>query len=184
MRKLIDDLLEFSKISFSNQKFVPVDLSKVLDDITSDLELPIQEKDGKIKLSFLPVINARPSQMYQLFHNLLVNALKFSRDGVPPVIHLSSKTLKPADLNTLPSLDPARKYCEILVKDNGIGFDGAFSEQIFIIFQRLNEKKKYPGTGIGLALCKRIVTSHGGIITASADERGATFRVVLPVANN
>jgi signal transduction histidine kinase len=118
--------------------------------------------------------------MTQLFHNLIGNAIKFTRDEIAPKITISHRMLQEGEIRVLKStLDVP--YIEIEISDNGIGFDAEFSEQIFVIFQRLNEKKKYPGTGIGLALCKRIVTNHKGFISAHSREDGATFKVILPI---
>jgi two-component system CheB/CheR fusion protein len=181
MRKLIDGLLEFSRISFSNQKLEQADLNTIVEEVIADLDLIVQDKKAAITFSNLPVIKGNPLQLYQLFHNLIANALKFSKDNVPPVVKITSRDLDPSDLKAHPQLDPTREYRELSVTDNGIGFNEEFSEQIFVIFQRLNEKKKYPGTGIGLALCRRIVNNHGGVISASAAADGAVFRLILPV---
>jgi two-component system CheB/CheR fusion protein len=123
--------------------------------------------------------------MNQLFYNLIGNALKFSREEVPPVITISSRMLHKDELAAYPLLNYVWEYCEITVADNGIGFGEQYKEQIFEIFQRLHTKDQFEGTGIGLALCKKITMNHGGTITAESEEgEGSTFKVILPVKRN
>jgi two-component system CheB/CheR fusion protein len=182
MTKLIDDLLDFSGISNSKIKFVNVDLNKTLKEVLSDLEISIAERKAEIEYDKnMPVIAGDPTQISQLFHNLITNALKFSRDEVLPKIKIIFRML---DVDQIPEgrlLNPKGSYVLLTISDNGIGFGDEFAEQIFVIFQRLNERKKYPGTGIGLALCKRIVSNHGGEIFAESNEAGAAFHVILPL---
>jgi two-component system, chemotaxis family, CheB/CheR fusion protein len=181
MRKLIDDLLDFSSISFSEKKYNKVDLNSIVKDLLTDLEIIITEKKAQIDLEKLPVIQAEPLQMRQLFQNLITNALKFAKDDVPPKIKITSRILPQADVSIYPQLERSAKCVEIKVSDNGIGFEPQHAEQMFEIFRRLNEKNKYAGTGIGLALCRKIVNNHHGHIFAEAKKSGATFHVILPL---
>jgi two-component system CheB/CheR fusion protein len=182
MTRLIDDLLNFSRISRTTEQFVSTDLNDILKSVMGDFDLIINQKKAVINKEPLPVIEAIPVQMKQLFHNLLSNALKFSKEGVPPEIELTSRPLPKEELEKVLVPDRSMDYIEIVVKDNGIGFSPDFCEQIFNVFQRLNATKDYPGTGIGLALCRKIVNNHGGEIHAfSKENEGASFHVVLPV---
>jgi PAS domain S-box-containing protein len=172
MQRMINDLLTFSRVATRAQPFVPVDLGQVAKEALSDLELQIEQTDGRIVIGDLPTIEADPSQMRQLLENLVGNGLKFHREGVPPLVEVTSERIKRR----------GRELCQILVKDNGIGFDEKYLDRIFKPFQRLHGRGKYPGTGIGLAICRRIAERHGGSITAhSAPGQGATFIVTLPV---
>lgn len=181
MRKLIDDLLNFSRISRFDKKFITTDLNKVFKDVLSDFDLLIQEKNAFLHLAKLPVIPAVPLQMNQLFHNLLGNALKFTSPGVPPVIEVVCQKLAGNEIKKYPKLDASVDYYEISIKDNGIGFPQEFADQIFVIFQRLNDKDDYPGTGIGLALCRKIAANHNGEIYAeSRENEGSVFHLILP----
>jgi two-component system CheB/CheR fusion protein len=184
MEQLIDDLLDFSSISFAERNFVEVDLSKTATEVLAGLDQAIREKDGKVTFGGLPIIQAVPLQMQQLFHNLLTNALKFAQVGIPPVINISCRMIKEEEVMARKDLDGNAPYAEIVFKDNGIGFSPEFSEQIFVIFQRLNDRKLYPGTGIGLALCRKIAGNHKGIIYAESDSGGAAFHVILPLRQN
>lgn len=169
MRKLIDDLLTYSRITSKGNPFQKIDLSQVLKDVLSDLEVRVEQTDGKIEFQRLPAIEADPSQMRQLFQNLLANGLKFHRKGVPPVIHVSSKILNETTI-------------EISFSDNGIGFEEKYLDRIFTIFQRLHGRHEYEGTGVGLAVCRRIVERHGGALTAvSSPDQGASFKITLPI---
>ncbi len=181
MTRLIDELLNFSRTVRQNHAFVPTDLNAILRDVLQDFDLNIADKGATIEADSLPTLEAMPLQMTQLFHNLVSNALKFSVETKPPVIHITVRRPPEADLaQRLPQADPAR-YWQLTVQDNGIGFDPRFSEQIFSIFQRLHDKATYLGTGIGLALCRRIATNHGGELFAEAVEgEGAAFHVLLP----
>ena len=168
MRKLIDDLLTYSRIASKGDPFQRTDLNVILKDVLSDLEVRIEQTDAKVEFQDLPEINADPSQMRQLFQNLIANGLKFQRQGVPPVITISAKLIN------------GNQY-ELTVSDNGIGFEEKYLDRIFTIFQRLHGRQEYEGTGVGLAVCRRIVERHGGTITAtSAPNKGAKFVVTLP----
>jgi two-component system CheB/CheR fusion protein len=147
-----------------------------------DFDLIIAEKKAKVEVEEnLLVIDAEPLQMTQLLHNLISNALKFAKDNVPVRVSIKQNKLSADGVRKYKGLDGPGPYIELIFTDNGIGFDPQFADQIFVIFQRLNEKKKYPGTGIGLALCKRIVTNHNGLIFAESLKEGSAFHVILPV---
>ncbi|HRQ41904.1 MAG TPA: PAS domain S-box protein [Chloroflexota bacterium] len=168
MQMLIEDLLTFSRVTTQARPFAPVDLHEVLTTVLTDLEMRIEDTNATIQLDPLPTIDADATQMAQLFLNLLSNALKFVAPGRPPVIHVSSQ---PAD----------RSSYTIMVSDNGIGFDEKYLDRIFGVFQRLHGRQEYSGTGVGLAICQKIVKRHGGHITAhSQPGEGATFIVTLP----
>jgi PAS domain S-box-containing protein len=175
MAGIIDDLLHYSRQGRNDLGFVETDLNGVIAGVRSDLELLIQQKGGSISADHLPMIQAVPLQMHQLFYNLINNALKFSRPGVPPEIRIKAKVIhKDEEKNSPP-------YFVITVQDNGIGFEQQYADKIFQLFQRLNDRYSYSGTGIGLALCKKIVVNHGGEITARSEpDKGATFTILLP----
>ncbi|MEP7235246.1 MAG: chemotaxis protein CheB [Ignavibacteriota bacterium] len=182
MSTLIQDLLNYSRLLQRDKLFAPTDLSEILKNILSDFELLIQEKKTKLLFEDLPTVSAIPLQMNQLFYNLIGNALKFSRDGVPPRITITSHMLSEKDLAKHPNLDPHVSYCEIIFKDNGIGFEQRYSEKIFTIFQRLHSNDAYIGNGIGLALSKKIIeTHHGEIYAKSQENKGTAFHVLLPL---
>jgi PAS domain S-box-containing protein len=168
MQALINDLLTLSRVTTQAQPFVSVDLAKVVQDVLSDLELHIEKTQGSVEVGDMPTIDADPTQMRQLFQNLIDNGLKFHQPDEKPVVKIHAKRLNGA--------------CQIVVKDNGIGFDEKYLERIFTIFQRLHGRGKYDGTGVGLAICRKIVERHGGSITAqSIPNQGATFTVTLPI---
>lgn len=181
MTRLIDDLLNFSRTSRSGRKFIKTDLNAILKGVLTDFELIISQKKAGIKSDHLPSIEAIPVQMEQLFHNLLSNALKFTSPNVPPVINISVSKPVREEIDLYGNLDKSLSYIRLIFADNGIGFDPAYANQIFTIFQRLHEKQDFPGTGIGLALCRKIVNNHRGEIFAfSIEGRGASFHVILP----
>lgn len=179
MTRLINDLLVFSRLSV-NSLFQPVNLTEIVTEILQDLELVIEEKKAKIHFKKLLTIDAIPGQMRQLFQNIISNALKFSREGVVPEIsvtchYVASKDIKARQVEK-------GDYCKIVISDNGIGFDSQYSEKIFTIFQRLHTVQEYEGTGIGLAICKKIIEKHNGEIAAtSVINQGTTFTIVMPV---
>jgi signal transduction histidine kinase len=173
MSNLINDLLKLSRVTTRGQPFTPVDLRQVAEDVVSDLEATVERAHGTVEIGSLPTIEADPTQMTQLLQNLLVNALKFRRQGVPPVVKIEA---------SIKEADNGGEVCEINVADNGIGFDEEHLERIFVIFQRLHARGEYEGTGIGLALCRKIAQRHGGSITArSKVGEGSTFTVTLPL---
>jgi light-regulated signal transduction histidine kinase (bacteriophytochrome) len=177
MRNLIDALLTYSRVTTKAQPFVPVDLAAVARGVVSDLEGRLQETGGRVDVGPLPTVDADPLQMRQLLQNLIANGLKFHKPGEPPVVRVEGRLLGEAGGN-----GPPRPRCEIAVGDNGIGFEEVYLDRIFEVFQRLHGRQEYEGTGMGLAICRKIVERHGGSITAkSAPEQGATFLVTLPV---
>ncbi|MDQ2656668.1 MAG: ATP-binding protein, partial [Bacteroidota bacterium] len=177
MAVLIKGVLSYSRLTHSADHKT-VDLDKVLKSVLDDYELLIGQKNGRINSEKLPVVQGIELQMFQLFSNLINNSLKFSERE--PVINISVKQI-PLDDPRLQALDHARRFVEIEFRDNGIGFDSKYSDKIFTLFQRLNNRRDYEGTGIGLALCKKIVDNHGGAITVeSTAGEGSTFKVLLP----
>lgn len=180
MRILIENLLEFSRTSRSSQPFVKINLSNVLSDVKADLELKIEETNAVIESQKLPVIDAIPLQMRQLFTNLITNAIKFRKPDQPPQILISCRRITEEENEDL-HLRHNVPYYEIKVKDAGIGFEQEFALNIFQIFKRLHGKAEYPGSGIGLAICKKIADNHMGQIFANGDqEKGAEFIIILP----
>ena len=181
MQVLIDGLLRLSRVTTKGQDFVPVDLAKVAREVVSDLEVQIESAGGRVEVDKLPSIQADPLQMRQLLQNLIGNALKFRRIEEPPVVKVSARYV-PGQQPRQPGRPGADEQCRILVEDNGIGFAEKHRERIFGVFQRLHPRDVYGGTGIGLAICRRIVERHGGTITAhSTPGRGSAFEVLLPV---
>jgi PAS domain S-box-containing protein len=182
MQVLISDLLTFSRVTSKAQALIPVDLAKTAREVVADLEARIELVKGRVELGPLPVIQADPLQMRQLLQNLIGNALKFFRPEHPPVVKLQAKIV-PASRSGSGS-DPPSECCELTVSDNGIGFDEKYLDRIFNVFQRLHTRNEYEGSGMGLAIARKIVLFHGGIITAkSIPGHGATFLVTLPVAH-
>jgi two-component system CheB/CheR fusion protein len=182
MRHLVDDLLNYSLVSNHEKVFTQINLNETLKNILTDFELLIEQKQAEITSDALPTIEAIPVQMNQLFYNLISNAFKFLKEEEPHVISITSKTVAQEEIKKYPQLNARLNYCEIIFEDNGIGFDQKNADQIFGIFQRLHDTKIYPGTGIGLALCKKIIENHGGEIFATSKENeGAAFHVILPL---
>jgi PAS domain S-box-containing protein len=180
MRHLIDTLLEFSRTARSNQPFLQVDLNNILKEVQTDLELKIEETVTTIHIEVLPVIEAIPSQMKQLFDNLLNNSIKFRKPNVHPVINIRCLRLSRRQKEQH-HLDTGNTWFKIDFTDNGIGFEPEFNARIFQIFQRLHGKTEYPGSGIGLAICKKIIDQHKGLIYATGEsDNGATFTIILP----
>jgi PAS domain S-box-containing protein len=179
MQLMINDLLSISLVS-GNKNFEPASLSKIVQEALQFAELKIETANAKITVSDLPEAQVVPSQMRQLFQNLINNSLKFAREGVQPEITIEHRYLSSKEVAGH-NLAKARKYLEITVKDNGIGFENEFANKIFTIFQRLHGRNEYEGTGIGLAICKKVVENHGGTIFADAiKNEGATFTIILP----
>lgn len=178
MSKLIKDLLNFSRISNHREDFKSVPLNDIVHRILDDQELRIKGLDVCVEVGDLPVIEGIPSQMDHLFNNLISNALKFVRPGVQPLLRIDVQAVSG---EAYIGLVPDRTYFEITIEDNGIGFDEKYVDHIFNVFQRLHGKSAFEGTGIGLAICKRVVMYHHGYITArSQPNEGTTFVVVLP----
>jgi len=171
MQILINDILAFSRVTTKAQPFVPVDLAEVARDVAHDLELRTHEAGAEVVIGALPTIDADPMQMRQLLQNLASNALKFHRPGVAPRVEIRGEA--------------TNGRAEIIVTDNGIGFDEKHAERIFTMFERLHGRGKYEGTGIGLAICRKIAERHGGEITArSVLGEGSTFVVSLPIRHS
>jgi PAS domain S-box-containing protein len=167
MSTLIDDLLAFSRVTTKGRVFSKTNLEEIAYEVLNDLETRITKSDGKVTVEKLPTIDADPMQMRQLFQNIISNALKFHRPEVPPIVNISATT----------------KDTKVLIKisDNGVGFDEKYLDRIFSVFQRLHGKESYEGTGIGLAVCRKITERHNGTITAkSTIGRGSTFIITLP----
>jgi two-component system CheB/CheR fusion protein len=182
MTRLIDDLLNFSKITRPTESFKRTDLNTIMKNVLDDFEEIIKDKKAKVEYDKLPAIHAIPVQMEQLFHNLVSNGLKFTGKAKQPLITITARPFDKSNISRFPRLNANSEYQEIIVQDNGIGFSAEYADQIFIIFQRLNDKQEFPGTGIGLALCRKIVNNHNGEIFAESKEgKGAAFHVVLPV---
>lgn len=175
MSSLIEDLLAFSRISSEVKKFELVSLQDILQEVLEDLDVTIEATDAKMDVTPLPKIEADPTQMRQLLQNLIGNAIKFVPSSRRPAIRIESHCFIPAS-------DAEQGWVEIQVIDNGIGFENQFTDRIFTPFQRLHEIDKYPGTGMGLSICRRIVEHHHGSIKAhSSPNEGATFIVRLPL---
>ena len=169
MRTLINDLLTYSQVATRVVPFAATDLAGVAREVVADLEATIADAGGRIEIGELPVIDADTAQMRQLLQNLLGNALKYRRKDVPPVVRLSSAC-------------SGGRNCTITVADNGIGFNDRYAEKIFKMFERLHARTQYAGSGIGLAICRKIVERHSGTIVATSTAgQGATFTVTLPI---
>ncbi len=182
MQTLITDLMAFSRVEIKGQAFVPTELGVIAREVSADLESRIEQTDGQVEIEELPIIDADPMQMRQLLQNLIGNSLKYHRAGVPPVVRIYSQKLDARSPESMDESALARQLCQILVVDNGIGFDEKYLDRIFNVFQRLHKKGEYEGTGVGLAICRKIVDRHGGTITArSTPGQGTTFVVTLPV---
>jgi signal transduction histidine kinase len=184
MQTLIQDLLAFSHTTNINERhYEPVNLNKVLASIKEELTLMISAKKAQISVNpaVLPILSAIPFQIQQLFSNLILNAIKYSREGVNPVIKIKHDVVMGTDIEDIEGIVPSNNYYHFMVIDNGIGFESMYSEKIFVIFQRLHTRNEYEGTGIGLAICRRIVANHKGFISAESEAgKGSTFHIYLP----
>ncbi len=179
MKAMLNDLLEYSRVSTRSQSFSKVDLNRIVREVLADLEVSIEQNEAQITIDPLPVIQGDPLQMRQLIQNLLSNALKFHHPGVPPQVHVYAQEMAPFDLDPESQLQQMVQFC---VQDNGIGFDEQHIERIFHPFQRLQGLSEYEGSGIGLAICRKIAERHGGYITArSTPGDGSIFIVGLPL---
>jgi light-regulated signal transduction histidine kinase (bacteriophytochrome) len=182
MQSLINDLLTFSRVTTKARPFTQVDLAQVTREVITDLEGRIEQVNGRVEVGTLPLVEAETLQMRQLIQNLIGNALKFRRPEVPPVVKVA------AEIITAPAPDEGtgvtKKFCRLTVSDNGIGFDEKYLDRIFNVFQRLHSRNEYEGTGMGLAIARKIVLFHSGEITAkSKPGEGTTFIVTLPVTH-
>ncbi|HEX4924453.1 MAG TPA: ATP-binding protein [Bdellovibrionales bacterium] len=176
MQVLINDLLTYSRVTTRAQPFKRVDLNETMANVVSDLVVRIEQTGGKVEFKDLPAVDADPTQMHQLFQNLINNGLKFHKPGVPPVVRVTAERL------TQSPFGRGRPAVLISIEDNGIGFEEKYLDRIFTIFQRLHGRHEYEGTGIGLAVCRKIVDRHGGLLTArSTPGKGSSFLVTLPM---
>jgi len=168
MQELLDALLRYSRVETKGQEFRPAKLDEIAKDAAHDLDVTIQKIGARLEIGPLPTVTSDPYQLRQLFQNLIANALKYHRTEVIPLIRVYG--------------EENHGDCRIFVEDNGIGFDEKYLEKIFEPFQRLHGRNEYPGTGMGLAICRKIVERHGGTITArSTPGKGSTFIITLPV---
>jgi PAS domain S-box-containing protein len=177
MQTLIEDLLTLSRVTSRGEPFISVNLTHIVQEVISDLEIRIQQTGAVVEVQDLPTIDADPLQMRQLLQNLIGNALKFHRPETPPIVKVYSQ-----DLHSQSNQVASGEYFQLIIEDNGIGFEEKYLQRIFNVFQRLHGRSQYEGTGIGLAICKKIVERHHGSITASSQlGQGATFIVTLPI---
>jgi signal transduction histidine kinase/CHASE3 domain sensor protein len=184
MQSLIEDLLAFSRLSQSKDVFQRIDMNKIMEEVQEDLDIQIKREQAVVKIDKIPFLTGEKMQIKRLFQNLVNNAIKFHKPNEAPVVEVFGKNLKWMEIKKQLGVTlPDSPYVMISVKDNGIGFDERFNEKIFNIFQRLHGRTEYEGTGIGLAVCRKIVTNHKGYITArSTEDVGSEFIVVLPVS--
>jgi signal transduction histidine kinase len=182
MRLLIDNLLAYSRLNIVERTFENTELNKIVEEVKTELEQIIKEKRATIEAIELCKANVIPFQFRQIMHNLISNALKFSNPDIPPHIIIKSRIIKGSKSNEETLLSET-KYCHISVSDNGIGFDPQYKERIFEAFQRLHSQAEYSGTGVGLAIVKKVVDNHNGIVkvTSKLDE-GSTFNIYIPVS--
>lgn len=181
MQRLINDLLSLSRITSRAQPFVRVDLNNVAREVVSDLEASINQTGGRVDLGEIPTIDAEPLLMRQLFQNLVGNALKFNSPGRSPIVSVRGELIGGEERPAGSSEPREQQLCRITVEDNGIGFDEKYVDRIFAMFQRLHGRDQYAGTGMGLAICRRIAEHHGGNVTASSvPGTGSTFTVTIP----
>lgn len=185
MRSLINDILNYSQLAKSDDQFKEVDLNEVVQHLMMDYDLLIEQKKAKINIEVLPTVKANLAQMTQLFRNLIGNALKFTQSDRDPIISISVLPVELYDIEKIQAGKSNSEFCKIQIKDNGIGFKPEYFERIFNIFQRLHSKNDYEGTGIGLAMCKKIAQNHGGDIFAESKfGEGAAFSIIIPLNLN
>lgn len=183
MSALIKAVLSYSRLARTDELFEATDLSQVLQNVLTDFELLIEQKGATIRYDPLPVIQAIPLQMNQLLTNLISNALTFTETS--PVVEIRARLLSGQAIRAQPTLNQSLRYVHLTVSDNGIGFEQQYADRIFTIFQRLSNGRQYSGTGIGLALCRKIVDNHSGLISAeSVPKQGTTFHIYLPAARH
>jgi PAS domain S-box-containing protein len=180
MQNLITALLDYSRMNTSQMLFEPTNLNKVLEDVKNNLNVLVEETHAVIESAPLPVVRAVPHQVNQLMTNLIMNAIKYRQPQMAPRININVSVVEPDDIEMGNNL-PKKKYFKISISDNGIGFDQRYAKKIFEIFQRLHNKTEFEGTGIGLAICKKIAHNHGGMIEAESKKGvGSTFHIYLP----
>jgi len=179
MQNLISDILAFSQLSAEKVSFLPYDLNDLVAEVLSEMSEDVRMKEALVKVDKLPSLPVNPGLMRPLFHNLISNSLKYCKKGIPPEIQIRTKK------EVTPLNGGEGQYCHILIEDNGIGFDQKYAEEIFGMFRRLHRSSEFEGTGIGLALCKKIVEQHHGYLSAQSKvNEGATFIISLPVEQN
>lgn len=177
MSALIDDLLSFSRVTTKQRPFVSVDLNEVMRHAMDDLDYTIEESNAQLHIDPLPTIDADASQIAQVFMNLIANSLKFHPIDVRPIVTVTCEANVPS-----PLAGDERAWCCLRFADQGIGFEAQYAERVFSLFQRLHSREEYSGTGIGLALCRKIIERHGGTITAQSEPgEGAIFTIYLPM---
>ncbi len=181
MQTLITDILTFSKISIDRPAFVESDLNMLLSDVLVEMEEDLKEKKATVMVDKLPSLCVNPSLMKPLFHNLIGNAIKYSKKDIAPKVRITSDVSAPSSNGRTGKL-ANQKYCRIFIEDNGIGFEQKYAEEIFGMFKRLHHNTEFEGTGIGLALCKKIVEQHKGYISARSKlNEGSTFIISIPI---
>jgi light-regulated signal transduction histidine kinase (bacteriophytochrome) len=178
---LIEDILAFSKIGFQDSSLEETDLCAIIDNILIEMDDFIKEKKAEIIIGEIPVLKLVPGLMFPLFQNLISNALKYSRRDVPPRIKIYSEMVPGVAMNENGG-SPNEIFCRIFIEDNGIGFEQQYAEKVFAMFSRLHQNSEYQGTGIGLALCKKIVEQHNGYISARSNvNEGSVFILSFPI---
>lgn len=183
MQQLIQDLLTYSRTTTEERKFEYTDLHQLIDEVKDDLQHELVEKHATVEATELTTVNIIPFQFRQLMHNLIGNALKYAKPAQPPHIIIKSEIASGKAWN-IEKLSSDKNYCHLSVSDNGIGFEQEYSEKVFEIFYRLHTDSEYTGTGIGLAIVKKIVENHGGVITANSIlNKGTTFDIYIPATD-
>jgi len=183
MKSIINNIMSYSKLSAENVEFQPTDINEMIGELLEDLEISINERNASVYVSRFPIIDTIPGQIRQVFQNIIGNALKFAKPDVTPQISITAVRVDRMSLGAAPH--PKGDFCCIAIKDNGIGFDARFAESIFLLFHRLHSKDAYEGTGIGLAIAKKIIEKHHGLISAvSKENQGSTFTLILPIRQN
>ena len=180
MKTLIIDILNYSKLSANDHSIERINLNELVRELIEDFELIIEEKEAVINIGTLPLIEVNKGQIRQVFQNIISNALKFSKTDHSPVINIKSVRLAGKSFSSKAAEDGP--FCMISIEDNGIGFDEKYLANIFALFERLNSKDRYEGTGIGMAIAKKIIEKHNGLITAeSVEGEGSIFKIILPM---
>ena len=197
MQTLIKDILDFSQLNSAGITYQKTNLNEIIRQVISDMEITIEKTSASISIADIPSLDANPTQMRQLFQNLLGNAIKFMKPDVNPHIDISAQIVYGGQVESAHTLKAhykfsewnedrywnKEKFCKITIQDNGIGFESEFAQRIFIVFQRLDSDRLYEGTGIGLAICKKIIENHHGLISASSSPgAGARFEIVMPIS--
>lgn len=181
MKNLISSLLNYSRMNTRGMEFELADLNSILDEACNNIHEQIEESQTIIQREQLPVIPCVPLQINQLFTNLIMNSIKYRKEGIAPVIQISSRWVQPGEIKTSDILLNETGYWKISISDNGIGFEQKYADKIFELFQRLHSRVEYEGTGIGLSICKKVVQNHKGFIRATGKPgMGASFEIYLP----